>query len=85
MAWAAGITDRGTLRAGQAADVVVYDADTVNALPSEIAHDLPANEWRRVQKAEGYKHILVNGEQTFRDGECTGSTSGALLRNGAVR
>ncbi len=85
MAWAAGITDRGTLRAGQAADIVVYDLDTVNARPSEIAHDLPANEWRRVQKADGYKHILVNGEETFQDGECTGNTSGALLRNGAAR
>ena len=85
MAWAAGITDRGTLRTGQAADIVVYDADTVNSRPSEIAHDLPANEWRRVQKADGYKHILVNGEQTYQDGECTGNTSGALLRNGAAR
>jgi N-acyl-D-aspartate/D-glutamate deacylase len=85
MAWAAGITDRGTLREGQAADIVVYDADTVKALPGEIAHDLPANEWRRVQKAEGYKHILVNGEETFQNGECTGNISGALLRNGAAR
>ena len=85
MAWAAGITDRGTLRAGQAADIVVYDLNTVNSRPSEIARDLPANEWRRVQKADGYKHILVNGEETFQDGECTGNTSGALLRNGAAR
>ena len=85
MAWAAGITDRGTLRAGQAADIVVYDLNTVNSRPSEIAHDLPANEWRRVQKADGYKHILVNGEETFQDGECTGNTSGALLYNGAAR
>ena len=85
MAWAAGITDRGTLRVGQAADIVVYNADTVKALPGEIAHDLPANEWRRVQKAEGYKNILVNGEETFRNGECTGNISGALLRNGAAR
>ena len=85
MAWAAGIKDRGTLRQGQAADIVVYDINTVKALPGEIAHDLPANEWRRVQKAEGYKHILVNGEETFQDGECTGNTSGALLRNGAAR
>ncbi len=85
MAWAAGIKDRGTLRHGQAADIVVYDINTVNALPGEIAHDLPANEWRRVQKAEGYKHILVNGEETFQNGECTGNTSGALLRNGVAR
>ncbi|HXG19501.1 MAG TPA: amidohydrolase family protein [Methylomirabilota bacterium] len=85
MAWAAGFKDRGTLREGQAADIVIYDLNTVQALPSEIAYDLPANEWRRVQRAEGYKHILVNGVETFQDGKCTGATPGALLRNGAAR
>jgi len=82
MAWAAGFKDRGTLREGMAADIVVYDNNTVNSLPSEILYDLPANEWRRVQKATGYKHILVNGVETFQDGNCTGATSGKLLRSG---
>lgn len=82
MAWAAGFKDRGTLREGMAADIVIYDSNTVKSLPSEILYDLPANEWRRVQKAEGYRHILVNGVETFQDGNCTGATPGALLRNG---
>jgi N-acyl-D-amino-acid deacylase len=85
MAWAAGFKDRGTLREGMAADIVLYDSTTVKSLPSEILYDLPANEWRRVQKAEGYKHILVNGVETFQDGTCTGATPGTLLRNGAAR
>jgi N-acyl-D-aspartate/D-glutamate deacylase len=85
MAWAAGFKDRGTLREGMAADVVIYDPSTVQALPSEIVYDLPANEWRRVQKATGYKHILVNGVETFQDGTCTGATPGQLLRNGVAR
>jgi len=85
MAWAAGFKDRGTLREGMAADIVIYDPNTVQALPSEIVYDLPANEWRRVQKAEGYRHILVNGVETFQDGTCTGATPGQLLRNGAAR
>jgi len=85
MAWAAGFKDRGTLREGMAADIVIYDPNTVQALPSEILYDLPANEWRRVQKADGYRHILVNGVETFRDGKCTGATPGSLLRNGAAR
>ena len=84
-AWAAGLKDRGTLRPGMAADIVMYDYNTVNSSESEIVHDLPANEWRRVQKAEGYKHIMVNGEVTFNDGECSGATSGSLLYNGAAR
>jgi N-acyl-D-amino-acid deacylase len=85
MAWAAGFKDRGTLREGLAADIVVYDINTVNSRPSEIVYDLPANEWRRVQKADGYKHILINGEETFQDGQCTGATPGKLLRNGAAK
>jgi N-acyl-D-amino-acid deacylase len=85
MAWAAGFKDRGTLREGMAADIVIYDPNTVQSLPSEIAYDLPANEWRRVQKAEGYRHIMVNGVETFQDGKCTGATPGALLRNGAAQ
>jgi N-acyl-D-amino-acid deacylase len=85
MAWAAGFKDRGTLREGMAADIVMYDINTVQSRPSEVAFDLPANEWRRVQKADGYKYIMVNGGVTFEDGKCTGATPGTLLRNGAAR
>jgi N-acyl-D-aspartate/D-glutamate deacylase len=85
MAWAAGFKDRGTLREGMAADIVIYDPNTVQSRPSEILYDLPANEWRRVQKADGYRHIMVNGVETFQDGNCTGATPGSLLRNGAAR
>jgi len=81
-AWAAQFKDRGTLREGQAADIVVYDLDKLKVLPMEVVHDLPAGEWRRVQKAEGYKYIMVNGGVTFEDGKCTGAIPGKLLRHG---
>ena len=51
-------------------------------LPSEVAEDLPGGEWRRIQKAKGYRWTLVNGEITFEDGEPTGAMPGRLLRNG---
>lgn len=79
-AWAAQFKDRGTLREGLAADIVIYDLD--NLKPIGVAYDLPAGEWRRIQKAEGYRHILVNGVETFQDGCCTGPTPGDLLRSG---
>jgi N-acyl-D-aspartate/D-glutamate deacylase len=82
MAWAAGFKDRGTLREGMAADIVIYDFDKLQTLPEEVAYDLPAGEWRRVQRAEGYRHIMVNGNETFEDGKCTGATPGRLLRGG---
>ena len=84
-AHAAGFRDRGVLREGAAADVVVYDLEELDIEPDwigEIVHDLPGGEWRRVQRAKGYKSILVNGEVTFDDGECTGATPGRLLRHG---
>src|SRR6478672_9903277 len=84
-AHAAGFRDRGVLREGAAADIVVYDMEELDMEPKwvgEIAHDLPGGEWRRVQRAKGYKAILVNGEVTFDEGECTGATPGRLLRHG---
>ena len=84
-AHAAGFRDRGTLREGSAADVVVYDMEELDIEPNwvgEVVHDLPGGEWRRIQRPKGYKSILVNGEVTFEEGECTGATPGKLLRHG---
>jgi N-acyl-D-amino-acid deacylase len=84
-AHAAGFRDRGVLREGTAADVVVYDLKQLAIEPEwvgEIAHDFPGGEWRRVQRARGYRAIIVNGEMTFEEGRTTGATPGRLLRNG---
>ena len=45
---------------------MVYDPAELKVLPMEVVHDLPAGEWRRVQRAEGYKYIMVNGGVTFK-------------------
>jgi N-acyl-D-aspartate/D-glutamate deacylase len=84
-AHAAGFKDRGTIREGSAADIVVYKMEELDIEPNwigDVVHDLPGGEWRRVQRAKGYHHILINGVETFRDGECTGETPGKLLRHG---
>jgi N-acyl-D-amino-acid deacylase len=84
-AQAAGFKDRGVLEEGAAADVVVYDLAELAIDPpwiGSVEHDLPAGEWRRVQRAVGYNAIVVNGEITFEAGECTGATPGKLLRHG---
>jgi N-acyl-D-aspartate/D-glutamate deacylase len=84
-AHAAGFRDRGILREGLAADVVVYDLARLGVEPDwigDIAHDFPGGEWRRVQHARGYRAIVVNGEMTWDDGQCTGATPGRLLRGG---
>jgi len=84
-AWAAGFKDRGLVREGLAADLMIYDLGALKAGPVEILKDLPAGEWRRVQRAEGYRWIMVNGQVTFEDGKCTGATPGGLLRFGQAR
>jgi N-acyl-D-amino-acid deacylase len=84
-AHAAGFRDRGYLREGAAADVVVYDLKGLDIEPEwvgEVTHDLPGGEWRRVQRAKGYRSIIVNGVETFAEDKCTGATPGKLLRHG---
>src|SRR3984957_15487592 len=84
-AHAAGFKNRGTLREGAHADVVVYDLKGLDVDPDwvgEIVHDLPGGEWRRVQHSKGYRAIMVNGVETFNEGACTGETPGKLLRHG---
>ena len=85
---AAGFKDRGVLREGAPADIVVYDLANLSdgqEWIGEIVEDLPAGEWRRIKRAVGYRAIVVNGEITFTDGECTGATPGQLLRWGGVK
>jgi N-acyl-D-amino-acid deacylase len=81
-AMAVGLRGRGYLAEDKPADVIVYNPDTVDALPQERAYDYPAGEWRLVQKAVGYDRIVVNGVTTFIDGNCTGEIPGRLLRHG---
>jgi len=82
----AGFDDRGTLEVGMPADIVVYDYENLAITPKDkpvVVNDFPGGEWRYVQYAEGYRWILVNGEVTFKDGECTGALAGQLLRHGS--
>jgi N-acyl-D-aspartate/D-glutamate deacylase len=79
--WAIGIRDRGWLREGMPADIVVYDMDKLAVRPMETVHDLPDGDWRRVQKADGYRFIIVNGQVTFEDNVCSGALPGKMLRS----
>jgi len=81
LGWAIGIRDRGWLREGMPADIVVYDLEKLRVLPMETVTDLPNHDWRRVQKADGYHYIIVNGQITFEHGQCTGARSGKVLRS----
>ena len=78
----AGFQDRGVIREGSPADIIVYDPVNLKVLPMEVVHDLPGGEWRRIQKASGYQNVIINGEITIENDQQTNTYSGKLLRNG---
>ena len=64
------LVDRGYLREGAYADVVVFDPDTVAPGPLRRVRDFPANAERLTADASvGITHVLVNGTPIRRDGE----------------
>ncbi len=76
-----GLHDRGLLREGMAADVLVFDPDTIGARMPEIVHDLPAGAKRLKQTADGLLHTIVNGEILLTNNEHSGAEPGRLLRS----
>jgi N-acyl-D-amino-acid deacylase len=77
------IERRGRLVAGNFADVVVFDPETVGTTTSRRVFDFPAGSDRLVADSIGIDHIWVGGVRTRVDGEqLTGVGAGRLLRSG---
>jgi N-acyl-D-aspartate/D-glutamate deacylase len=76
-----GLYDRGLLRPGLAADICIFDPDTVRPLPEEVVHDFPAGGWRMREPAQGIYATVVNGEVLLENGKHTGALPGRILRN----
>lgn len=74
---------RGEIREGWAADIMVYDFDRIgyDRRRYQVAYDLPDGQWRRTAPARGISWILVNGEPIFRNNNCQGTTPGRLVSN----
>ncbi len=76
-----GIYDRGLLQPGMAADLVVFDPDTVRPVTEDVVHDFPNDGWRMRELAEGIHYTVVNGEVLLEKGTHTGSLPGRVLHN----
>ena len=76
-----GLYDRGLLRPGMAADITIFDPDTVRPLPLEVVHDFPTGAKRIKEPAAGIMATVVNGEVLIENGKHTGALPGRLLRN----
>jgi N-acyl-D-aspartate/D-glutamate deacylase len=81
-----GITDRGRLAPGLAADVTVFDPDTVGCSKLRRVHDLPGGTERLVADAFGVNAVVVNGVVVREGGRDAvkpdGALPGRLLRGG---
>ncbi len=80
-----GMYDRGLLQPGQAADIVIFDPDTIDVLPEEVVHDLPGGAWRLRELAKGMHYTIVNGHVLIEEGRHTGALPGRVMRNSWYR
>ena len=75
-----GLLDRGVLAPGYRADLNVVDFDRLRLRKPEIVHDLPAGGRRLLQRADGWRHTIVAGQETYHDGQATEALPGRLVR-----
>jgi N-acyl-D-aspartate/D-glutamate deacylase len=79
------LNDRGLVRTGYKADLVLFDEGHVKPAMPTVETDLPGGARRLVQKADGIAAIVVNGEVTIEKGEATGRVPGTLVRGSGAR
>ena len=76
-AW--GIQDRGLLKEGMAADVVIFDPATIDRGEEVFVHDVPGDANRYVRHPEGVDTVLINGAIAHTNGAYTGATVGQIV------
>ena len=74
-----GLADRGTLEEGKAADIVIFNSDTVSVGKEEFVDDFPGEARRYVRKSEGYDVVIVNGAIAYQDGRYTETLNGRVV------
>lgn len=78
-----GIKDRGRLMPGMAADVAIFDFNTVGSNKrGEMRNDLPGGGRRLVMPARGVEHVIVNGQMLYEHGRASDALPGQVLRSG---
>ena len=78
-----GLKDRGVLKEGMRADLNVLDPARVAERQPEMVHDFPGGAPRFIQRADGYRATIINGQISVEHGEHTGLRAGEVLRHQA--
>jgi N-acyl-D-aspartate/D-glutamate deacylase len=77
-----GMSDRGALGVGMAADITIFDYERVGSPERpEIRNDLPGGGRRLVTTADGIEYTIVNGTVLYQAGQYTGVLPGQVLRS----
>ena len=74
------LPDRGLVRTGYVADLVIFDEQRVKPRLLTVEQDLPGGARRLVQKADGIAATIVNGTVAVENGEATGDFAGQVLK-----
>lgn len=75
------LPDRGLVRTGYAADLVVFDERRIKPCLPTVEQDLPGGARRLVQKADGIAATIVNGTVAVENGQATGDFAGCVLKS----
>ena len=75
------LPDRGLVRTGYAADLVVFDEQRIKPCLPTVEQDLPGGARRLVQKADGIAATIVNGTVAVENGQATGDFAGCVLKS----
>jgi N-acyl-D-aspartate/D-glutamate deacylase len=79
------LRDRGLVREGYRADLVLFEEERIRPCLPTVEKDLPGAARRLVQKAEGIRATVVNGAVAFENGEATGVFAGEVLKGKLAR
>ena len=74
-----GLSDRGEIKEGKAADLVLFDINEVGISDEAFVNDFPGEASRYMRYSKGYEAVIVNGSIVYKNNEYTDIKSGTIV------